>query len=402
MRVSVRLGLALAALVALATGARAENSVTIGAVFGVTHDYAAKAAIETALDVINNPHPGLEKLPLGAGQGLPRLGGARIAITLADDLGNPSVAQSQAFRLVTHDHVAALIGAGDVPELLAASAVAERHGVPFMVPDAAAPNITARGLKFVFRPAPLAADIAKVYAQFLAAQKIHTVTLVVEDSDWGPDEAAALHALGAAGFHVSEIAYPSNASDLASPVAQLRAANPDAAIFVSHLADAILFAKTMKNAGYKPPIEIGDGAAFSDPDFVASVGNLVQGLVSRGIGSLGAPDSPTAIVDDLFKAKTGRDLDDRSARIIEGVFVLADAIDRAGSTDPAAIRSALAATDLKPSQLIVGYNGVKFDASGQNTLASTYLTQLQGKQYVTVWPPQVGAGTLMLPFKGWE
>ena len=55
---------------------------------------------------------------------------------------------------------------------------------------------------------------------------------------------------------------------------------------------------------------------------------------------------------------------------MQGFFVLVDAIDRAGSTDPAKIQAALKATDLKPEQLIMGYKGVKFDDKGQNILAA--------------------------------
>ena len=72
---------------------------------------------------------------------------------------------------------------------------------------------------------------------------------------------------------------------------------------------------------------------------------------------------------------------------MQGFFVLCDAIDRAGSTDPAKIQAALKATDLKPDQLMMGYKGVKFDDKGQNILASGVIIQLQdGENYITVWP----------------
>ena len=57
---------------------------------------------------------------------------------------------------------------------------------------------------------------------------------------------------------------------------------------------------------------------------------------------------------------------------------MADAINRAGSTDPEKIRQALAATDLKQDQLVAGYDGVKFDSKGQNTLGSSILIQMRG------------------------
>jgi branched-chain amino acid transport system substrate-binding protein len=153
---------------------------------------------------------------------------------------------------------------------------------------------------------------------------------------------------------------------------------------------------------YKPPVEIADDSGFSDPAFVTSVGNLAQGVINRSAWSMGPPGSPTAIINDLYKAKSGQNLDDTSGRIMEGFFILADAINRAGSTDPAAIQKALIATDIKPDQLMMGYNGVKFDETGQNALAASYLIQLQGKEYVSIWPPANASAKLTLPYKGWE
>jgi branched-chain amino acid transport system substrate-binding protein len=85
-----------------------------------------------------------------------------------------------------------------------------------------------------------------------------------------------------------------------------------------------------------------------------------------------------------------------------GLFVLIDAIDRAGSTEPAKIQAALRATDLEPNQLMMGYRGVKFDEKGQNILASAVIIQLQdGENYVTVWPKEKAVKAPILPYKGW-
>lgn len=404
----MRLQLAAAVLLGWVGVAQAADTMTVGAIYPFATDPDARAALATATDIVNTPHPGLEALPLGAGQGLPHLDGAKIAIDFADDLANPSAAEAQALRLITRDHVAALIGAGWSGETLAATALAERHGMPFLVPDAQAPAITGRGFKFVFRTTPLASDDAKAYAQFLVALKgqgtaIATVALVFENSEFGRSVESPLRdALSTAGVTVAEIAYPANAADLSATVAALRAKKPDAALFISHTADAILLVKTTQNAGYKAPVEIGDDTGFSDPRFVNAVGNLAQGLIGRSVWSAGREGSATATINTLYAARRGHALDDRSARIMQGFLVLADAIDRAGSTDPAAIQKALQATDLQPAQLIVGYNGVKFDATGQNTVAGTYLTQLQGRRYVIVWPAASAARKLELPFKGWE
>jgi len=385
---------------------RAADSVTVGVIGPMSQQQ--RAAIETAAEIVNTPHPGLESLPLGGGQGLPKLGGAKLVVAAADDLANPSAAMAQALSLITEKHVAALVGVGASPQVAAASGAAERHHVSFLAPLETAPRIAGQGFNFVFRSGPLAADIAGAYARFLTELKqgggrVDTVTLVYEDSEAARAEADALReALTSASFAIADITYKPNADNLSATVTALRGQNPTAAIFISRAPDAILLIKTMQSLGYKPPIAIGDGAGFADPNFVAAVGNLAQGMIGRSAWSAGPSDSPPAIVNRLYRAKAGHDLDDAAAQAIEGLLILADAIDRAGSTDPMAIRDALRQTALQREQLIVGYDGVKFDASGQNTFASTYLTQLHGKQYLSIWPATSAGAKPTLPFKGWE
>jgi len=125
-------------------------------------------------------------------------------------------------------------------------------------------------------------------------------------------------------------------------------------------------------------------------------------VMNRSAWAVGKPGSVTAVINDLFKAKTGRELDDTSARGMQAMLVLADAINRAGSTAPDKIIAALKATDLKQDQVIMGYRGVKFDEIGENSLAATYLVQLQGKDYVSVWPTEKALAPLQWPMKGWK
>ncbi len=84
---------------------------------------------------------------------------------------------------------------------------------------------------------------------------------------------------------------------------------------------------------------------------------------------------------------------------MQAFIVLADAINRAGSTDPAKVQAALRATDMPVDQLLVGYDGVKFDATGQNVEGATYITQLDGSDYVTVWPGSAAQAALRWPLK---
>jgi branched-chain amino acid transport system substrate-binding protein len=189
---------------------------------------------------------------------------------------------------------------------------------------------------------------------------------------------------------------------VSAQVLQLKEKQPDVVIFISYTSDSILYMKTMKNLDYMPPMVIGDDTGFSDPSFIPAVADIAQGAMNRSAWDIGKPGSTTYKINEMYKAKTGRDLDDTSGRNMQGFLVLADALNRAGSTEPEKIRDALAKTDLKPEQLMMGYNGVKFDDTGQNILASTYLIQLKDKQYQLVWPEKAAATKLDWPMKGWK
>jgi branched-chain amino acid transport system substrate-binding protein len=185
-------------------------------------------------------------------------------------------------------------------------------------------------------------------------------------------------------------------------VLQLKEKQPDVVVFISYTSDAILYLKTLKSLDYLPPMIIGDDTGFSDPSFIPTVGEIAQGAMNRSAWDIGKPGSVTAKINEMYKAKTGRDLDDTSGRNMQGFLALCEAINRAGSTDPAKIQQALKETSLAPAQLMMGYRGVKFDETGQNVEAATYLIQLKGKEYQAVWPEQAATAKLEWPMKGWR
>jgi branched-chain amino acid transport system substrate-binding protein len=394
--------------------AQAADPVKIGVIYPLTGNAAsagasAKDAVELGAEIVNGDHPELVGLPLGPGGGLPRLGGAKIELLNADHQGNPSVGQSQTLRLITESHVAAMLGAYHSSVALTATAVAERQGVPFLVADSVALTITQRGFKWVFRTGPIASDFAVAYTKFLtemkqAGRKVDSIAIVNENTEYGSSVASSIVAAAQqVGIPVAaQIPYSANSADVSAQVLQLKEKRPDAVIFISYTSDALLYMKTLKNLDYLPPMIIGDDAGFSDPSFVPSVGEIAQSVMNRSAWDTGKPGSTTYKINEMFKAKTGRDLDDTSARWMQGFLVLAEAINRAGSSDPAAIQQALRATDLQPAQLMIGYRGVKFDETGQNALAATYLIQLHGKDYKAVWPADRATAALIWPMTGWK
>ncbi len=399
----------------LAVDAGAQQTVKIGVIYPLTGNAAsagnhARMASELGADIINNGDPELAKLmPIAKGGGLPGLKGAKIEIVAADNQGTPAAGQNQALRLITQDKVVALIGSYQSGITQTASAVAEKYGIPFLTPESTSADLTERGFKWFFRTTPVSVNFAQAYATFLkeqkaAGQKIDQIAIVYENTEYGTSTSNAIaDFFGKEGLTVSlKLAYAANSPDVQPQVLQLKEKNPDAVIFISYTSDAILYSKTMKELGWKPAIMMADDAGFNDPAFVKQMGAQVEGLVSRSAFAAGKPGSIAAICDALYKKKSGGDgLDDGSARGLQGFLALADAINRAGSTDPAKIRDALIATNMPADQMVAGYNGVKYDAKGQNTLGSSLVIQMRGGQYVPVWPKAKATADIVLPYKGW-
>src|SRR3954454_23570346 len=391
-----------------------DKVVKIGAIYPLSGHAAsagvhAKAAIETAVEIINNGHPGLGNLPLTKNAGLYGLGGAKVEEVFADNQGSPAVGQNQALRLITEEKVVALNGAYQSGITLTTSAISEKYGIPYVAGESVPASLTERGFKWFFRVTPIASDFAKIYLDFLkdmkaGGQKIDNIALVHENTEYGTSVANVITSMFKEnGLSIAQdIAYSANTTDVQSQVLQLKDKQPDVVIMISYTSDAILYAKTFEALDYKPAMLIADNAGSSDPSTLKAVGKSIQGIFNRSSFAIGPPGSPTYVINEMYKKKSGGDdMDDTVARQMQGFFVLIDAIDRAGSTEPAKIQAALKATDLKPDQLIMGYKGVKFDDKGQNILAAGLVIQLEGENYVPVWPKQLAKTAPVFPYKGW-
>src|ERR1700694_608382 len=188
--------------VAMAGGAQAQQTVKIGGVFPLSGNAAStgvhtKAALEVAMDIINNAHPELGNFPLAKNAGLAGLGGAKVEVVFADNQGSPATGQNQALRLITEEKVVALTGAYQSGVTLTASAIAEKYGIPFVNGESVAANLTERGFKWFFRTTPVASDLAKIYLDFLkdmkaGGVKTDGVTIVHENTEYGTSVASVI------------------------------------------------------------------------------------------------------------------------------------------------------------------------------------------------------------------
>ena len=124
-------------------------------------------------------------------------------------------------------------------------------------------------------------------------------------------------------------------------------------------------------------------------------------MISRGSFSLdlAAKRPMVGKINAMFKEKSGKDLNDLTSRQFMGLIVMAEAINRAKSTDGEKIRDALAATDMPGEQTIMPWKRVKFDEFGQNNDADPVLLQYIGGKFVTIFPPQAAIAEAVWPMK---
>src|ERR1700745_70636 len=218
-------GLSCAAAIsfALASQASAEDKVVkIGGIFPMSGNAAsagvhAKAALEVAMDIINNAHPELGNFPLARNAGLAGLGGAKVEVVFADNQGSPATGQNQALRLITEEKVVALTGAYQSGITLTTSAIAEKYGIPYLNGESVAASLTERGFKWFFRTTPVASDFAKIYLDFLkdmkaGGAKTDNIAIVHENTEYGTSVASVLTSVFKEnGLNISQdIAYNAN------------------------------------------------------------------------------------------------------------------------------------------------------------------------------------------------
>lgn len=405
-------GAALAALTPFGRMAHAQaaNEVVIGVIYPMSGSNAqigvdARHAFETALDLINEAHD--LPLPGAKGTGLAGLGGAKIRLVFADHQADPQKGRAEAERLITQDKVVAVIGAFHSSVSTTVSAATERYSIPYIAADSSSPTLHRRGMKFFFRPTAHDEMFSKAMFDFMDAQrksgkKIETLALFHEDTVFGTDSSNVQKKLAEErGYKVAvDIKYRASSPSLTAEVQQIKSADADVLMPSSYTTDAILLVKTMSELGYKPKNIIAQAAGFSEKTVFDTVGDKLIGLISRASFSLDLAAKRPFIgtVNEMFKKRANRDLNDNTARQLMALLILADAIDRAKSVEGEKIREALAATNIPGEQTIMPWQAVKFGADGQNDFADPVLLQYVAPgTFATVFPESAATKPAIWP-----
>lgn len=396
--------------------ASAEKEIRIGVIYPLTGSRQGMGqimleGIKLAADIINTKND--LDMPFAKAAGLPRLKGAKIKIVPVDHRSDFRTAITEAERLIEQEKVVAIIGCytSDMTEIV--SAVAERHGIPFITDSSTAPSLKERGFKWFFSVTPDEEILSNNFFRFLddiqSRIKINELSVAIfsERSLFGTE--AAKFQLKYAKWNgyrvVDTVIYPARSSSLDAQVRKLKDYNPTVIIQNSYAAEAILSMKTYRAMNFAPDAILANENGFSTPEFIQTLGKDANYIISRARWSqdLGEKNPLSKDVAEMFYKRTGTHMNGNAACSFTAMIVLADAINRAGSTRPARIQKALLKTDMKPHQIIMPWDGVKFDPQKHdNILAKGIIVQIQDGNYYTVWPFPLATREVIWPFPKWE
>jgi branched-chain amino acid transport system substrate-binding protein len=359
----------------------AAEPVNIGALYPVTGSLAQIGqgcvnAAKLAVQMVND-----------AG-GIKSLGGAKLNLIVSDVQSDTTVTRTETDRLINGSKVAAIHGCYASALTLIASEVAERAKVPLITGSSSDQlNVNRR---YTFTPFARASQFAQAQLQMarLVGEK-PKVAVIFENTAFGTSTSNGLRekAPGEGVEIVLFEPYSAGFADASPLINKVKASGADMLFSVSYLNDLILIVRTIKQVGLKVGMNGGSGG-FVIPDFYKTVGSLADGL--QGVAHWNHDsDANAQKVNAVYQKTYGEFLFEYAGGLVAQTFMLADALERAASTDPQKVRDALAALDVSEGYAAMAPGGkVKFGPDGKNIYGHPVGVQWQNGDLASVFPKE--------------
>lgn len=340
---------------------------------------------------------------INASGGIKALGGAKIQMIFGDARSNPEAGVQEVERM-QGEGVVAIVGGFASPICLAGTQAAARYDLPYIVDVGVSDQIIQRGLKNTFRFAPGFGICTRVAIENLvrineaAGKPAKTIALVHEDGLFGSGLAKLMQTeLPKHGFEILEtIAVPTPSRDLSNVVLRLRSLNPDIVIPSTYYGETVLLARTMQQQRVRPKAiyAVVNGAA-SNMRFVKEFPQAAEKIMD--CNHWHDPRNPTNAELRKRVEAGGKQWNYNTPLNYSCVGLLADAIERAASTDRAKIIEALASSTF--DKHLMPYGKTKF-VDGQNQGAAPVSTQVQDGTIKVVFPDAFADAKPVYPVRG--
>ncbi len=271
--------------------------------------------------------------------------GRHIKLVTLDTRGDSAEAANAVSRLIDVEKAVALIGEVASSLSLAGGRVAQRRKIPMISPSSTNPKVTEIG-DYIFRVCYVDAFQGKVMATFarnnLKIDKVAILKDVKNDYSIGLADAFRAAFTAAGGHVVAEQSYSQGDTDFSAQVTAIKGTPAQAIFAPGYYAEVGAIARTAQRLGLKVPLLGGDG--WDAPDLLKIAGDALNGsyYANHFAPDVATPKAQKFVAD--FTAKYGAPPTGLGALGYDAAAVLVDAIRRADSTEPAAVRDALAKT----------------------------------------------------------
>ena len=271
--------------------------------------------------------------------------GKKLKVLVEDDQSKPEEATTAVTKLINQNHVVAMIGEVSSSRSLAAAPVCQANAVPMVSPSSTNPRVTQIG-DYIFRVCFIdpfqGAVMAKFAANTLKVKKVAILVDVRNDYSVGLQTFFRENFRQLGGQIVAEQSYSEGDSDFHAQLTQIKAVNPEAIYVPGYYTEVGTIARQARELGLAVPLLGGDG--WDSPKLWEIGGTALNGCYLSNHYSV---DDPSPLVQKFvgdYKTRYKATPDALAALGYDAAKILADAMSRAGATEGAKVRDALAAT----------------------------------------------------------
>jgi branched-chain amino acid transport system substrate-binding protein len=189
---------------------------------------------------------------------------------------------------------------------------------------------------------------------------------------------------------------PEHTTNVSSALTKIRPMKPDLILVSAHVEEGIAAVKQSKELGVSPS-GFGETVAPPTPDFVKALGNNAEGVIgsTQWTADSTGQDKVFGTAKDYaqeYEQRFGEAAEYHSAEAAAACLALVLGVEKAGSTDPAKVRDAIAGLDTESF-----FGPIKFDPTGKNADKPMSAIQITDGKPVTIFPNDQAQADLKWP-----
>ena len=302
--------------------------------------------------------------------------GKKIELITEDNQTKAGESATIVRKLISRDHVVAVLGEVATGRSLEAAPICQANKTPMISPSSTNPKVTEQG-DYIFRVCFTDPFQGKLLSDFslktLKLQKVAIISDVASPYSVGLAQYFKEPFVAAGGIIVAEQKFSSGDKDFKAQLTAIKATNPEGIFVPCYYTEAGLIAPQARQLGITVPMLGGDG--WEAPELIQIGGEALKNTYySTHFSSVKETPEVQKFVKAYRAKYNGETPDSMAALGYDSALVLVDAIRRAGTTEGAKLRDAIAQTDF------VGATGrTKLNAQRDAPKAAVIITVENGK-----------------------